>query len=387
MTEPSAAFSAAATSTPAVSTHVPVHHPFRRVSAAATLAATLLASITPGQALAQGAPAASSAAATPAPAAPSAKPASTGPIPSVATTATTTTTASPAAPAASSSAATSPSAAPSATAATSSAPPDPIVGCVESYTEGQRLRNDGHLLEGRAEFWECSQAACPAALRKDCIAWSEEIRAQIPTVSFRVTLDGKIATEAKVYLDGRLLEKALDGRAVELNPGPHKASFEYSTMPEQEQDFIAAEGERYRIINAEFHSAVAATPGDTGAAPGDTGATPGTVERPVPTLTYVFLGLGAVGAVSAAVWGISTSVTKSDLEATCKPTCSQSKIDAVKQRALITDISMGVGVLGFAAAGLTYFLRPEVPAAGSVEFEAMNIGTHGALGLVTVHTN
>lgn len=368
------------------STHIAVHHPLRRIAAAATVTATLLASITPGQARAQTAPASSTAGA--APAAPSAKPASTGPIPSVATTAATTT-ATPAASGATSTATPSASGTATATtgtAATNTAPPDPIVGCVESYTEGQRLRNDGHLLEGRAEFWECSQAVCPAALRKDCIAWSEEIRAQIPTVSFRVTLDGKIASEAKVYLDGRLMEKALDGRAVELNPGPHKASFEYGALAPQEQEFIAAEGERYRIINAEFHSATPVASGDTGAAPG-TPAAPGTVERPVPTLTYVFLGLGAVGGISAAVWGVSTSVTKSDLEATCSPRCSETKIDAVKQRALITDISMGVGVLGFAAAGLTYFLRPEVPASGSVEFEAMNVGNHGALGLVTVHTN
>lgn len=264
------------------------------------------------------------------------------------------------------------------------ASPDPVVKCVESYTEGQRLRNDGHLLEGRAEFWECSQAACPAALRKDCIAWSEEIRAQIPTVSFRVTLDGKIATEAKVYLDGRLLEKALDGRAVELNPGPHKARFEYATQPPQEQEFVAAEGERYRIINAEFQSAQTAATSPAGE---PLPSSPPTVmERPVPTLTYVFLGLGAVGAVSAAAWGISTSVTVSDLEATCSPDCEQGKIDAVKQRALITDISMGVGALGFIGAGITYFMRPEVPASGSVEFDAASVGDHGALGIIRVHT-
>lgn len=273
---------------------------------------------------------------------------------------------------------------PAAPAATPSAP-DPVVQCVESYTEGQRLRNDGHLLEGRGEFWECSKAACPAALRKDCIAWSEEIRAQIPTVSFRVTLDGKIATEAKVYLDGRLLEKALEGRAVELNPGPHKARFEYGTQPAQEQDFVAAEGERYRILNAEFQSAAVATnPGATGPLGEPLPSSPPTVmERPVPTLTYIFLGLGAVGAVSAAAWGISTSVTESDLDATCKPTCSEGKIDAVKQRAMITDISLGVGAVGFVGAALTYFLRPEVPA--SVELDAMNVGDHGALGLVRFH--
>lgn len=271
----------------------------------------------------------------------------------------------------------------------SSAAPDPVVQCVESYTEGQRLRNDGHLLEGRAQFWECSKAACPAAIRKDCIAWSEEIRAQIPTVSFRVTLDGKVANEAKVYLDGVLTEKALEGRAVELNPGPHKVRFEYGSHPAQEQEFVAAEGERYRIINAEFHSASPAEPASTGVAGGPLPSSPPTViERPVPTLTYVFLGLGAVGAVSAAAWGISTSVTVSDLEATCSPQCSQGKIDAVEQRALITDISLGVGAAGFIAAGLTYFLRPEVPAsAGSVEFDAQNVGSHGALGLLRVHTN
>lgn len=264
--------------------------------------------------------------------------------------------------------------------------PDPVVKCVESYTEGQRLRNDGHLLEGRSEFWECSQAACPAALRKDCITWSEEIRAMIPTVSFRVTLDGKIAPDAKVYLDGRLMEKALDGRAVELNPGPHKATFEYGNFPAQEQEFVAAEGERYRIINAEFKSAAtAATTTGAGSGTTDTGIVAG--ERPVPTLTYVFLGVGAAGAISAAVWGISASVTKSDLEATCAPECSQEKIDAVKQRALISDISTGVSILGFAGAAITYFTRPEVPTAGSVEFGATNLGSHGAFGSVRVFTN
>jgi len=250
------------------------------------------------------------------------------------------------------------------------------------------LRNDGHLLEGRAEFWECSKAACPAAIRKDCIAWSEEIRAQIPTVSFRVTLDGKVATEAKVYLDGRLTEKALEGRAVELNPGPHKVRFEYGSHPPQEQEFVAAEGERYRIINAEFHSAPT-EPASTAAAGGPLPSSPPTVmERPVPTLTYVFLGLGAVGAVSAAAWGISTSVTVSDLEATCSPQCSQGKIDAVEQRALITNISLSVSAASFIAAGLTYFLRPEVPAsASSVEFNAQNVSNHSALSLFRVHTN
>jgi hypothetical protein len=263
--------------------------------------------------------------------------------------------------------------------------PDPVVKCVESYTEGQRLRNDGHLLEGRTEFWECSQAACPAALRKDCITWSEEIRAQIPTVSFRVTLDGKIAPDAKVYLDGRLLESAMDGRAVEVNPGPHKANFEYGEFPAQEQDFVAAEGERYRIINAEFKSVASAAVGAGTGGTSDTGLV--AAERPVPTITYVLLGVGAAGAISAAVWGVSASVTKSDLEATCAPVCSQGKIDAVKQRALISDISTGVSILGFAGAAITYFTRPEVPSAGSVEFGAMNIGDHGAFGLVKIHTN
>lgn len=264
--------------------------------------------------------------------------------------------------------------------------PDPVVKCVESYTEGQRLRNDGHLLEGRTEFWECSQAACPAALRKDCITWSEEIRAQIPTVSFRVTLDGKIASDAKVYLDGRLLESAMDGRAVEVNPGPHKATFEYGEFPAQEQDFVAAEGERYRIINAEFKSVATAATG-SGVAGGTSDSGLVSAERPTPIVTYVLLGVGAAGAISAAVWGISASVTKSDLEATCAPECSQNKIDAVKQRALISDVSTGVSILGFAGAAITYFTRPEAPSAGSVEFGATNIGDHGAFGLLKIHTN
>lgn len=262
--------------------------------------------------------------------------------------------------------------------------PDPVVKCVESYTEGQRLRNDGHLLEGRAQFWECSQSTCPAALRKDCITWSEELKAQIPTVSFRATLDGKLASDAKVYLDGRLLETALGGRAVELNPGPHTARFELGSFPAQEQEFVAAEGERYRVLNAEFKSL---TPAPVAVNTSPTPLVDTAPERPIPTLTYVFLGVGVAGAISAVVWGISTSVTKGDLEATCSPNCSQNKIDAVKQRALLSDISTGVGILGFAGAAITYFTRPEAPRVGSVELDAVNLGSHGALGLVRVHTN
>lgn len=278
------------------------------------------------------------------------------------------------------------------------APADPLSRCVAAFTEGQRLRNDGHLVEGRAEFLVCSQAACPAALRTDCITWSEELRSQIPSVSFRVTVDHKIAQEAKVFLDGNPLPSALEGRAVELNPGPHTARFEYADQPAQEQQFVAAEGERYRVIQAEFASGTSEpAPGVNTPEPAPGANTPlaqrlpssppAVLERPTPIATYVFLGVGAAAAINAVVWGLSATVTKNDLEATCSPNCEENKIDAVKQRALISDISTGASVLSLAGAVLTYYLRPEAPSSGTVEVGATNLSDHGIMGLVRVHTN
>src|SRR5690606_30779852 len=109
------------------------------------------------------------------------------------------------------------------------------------------------------------------------------------------------------------------------------------------------------------------------------------VERPVPTVTYVFLGLGAVGAISAGAWGLSTMVTKNDLEATCAPNCSDDKIGAVEQRALLTDISAGVGLLSLIIAGTTYLLRPEVSTTPAVEFDAATLDGNGMMGVVRFH--
>ena len=262
---------------------------------------------------------------------------------------------------------------------------DPVEACLSEHTDGQALRNQGKLLESREAFRSCSQNHCPAAVRRDCLAWSDELRTQIPTMTFRVTLDGKTTTDAKVYLDGDLLDKAMDGRAVELNPGIYRLRFELGDFPPLEQELIASEGERYRVVTGAFQNpeaeVAAAPPPPVVTAP----LSPpklDDVERPIPIVTYVFLGLGAVGAISAGAWGLSTMVTKNDLEATCSPNCSDNKISAVEQRALLTDISAGVGLLSFIIAGTTYFLRPTVNETPAVEFDAAAIGDDGMMGIV-----
>ena len=266
-------------------------------------------------------------------------------------------------------------------------PVDPVAVCLSEHTDGQALRNQGKLLESRDAFRKCSQNVCPAVVRRDCLAWSDELRSQIPTVTFRVTLDGKTTTDAKVYLDGDFLEKAMDGRAVELNPGIYQLRFEHGDFPALEQELIASEGERYRVVTGAFQ-----TPQDDQVAVAPPPVAPTLlppkaeeIERPVPTVTYVFLGLGAVGAISAGAWGLSTMVTKNDLEATCSPNCSDDKIGAVEQRALLTDISAGVGLLSLIIAGTTYLLRPEVSSTPAVEFDAASLNGDGLMGVVRVN--
>src|SRR5262245_42113142 len=58
--------------------------------------------------------------------------------------------------------------------------------CLQSYEKAQVHMGDHKLSLARAALVICTNDACPALLRKDCLGWMHDLDAQQPTLAFRV---------------------------------------------------------------------------------------------------------------------------------------------------------------------------------------------------------
>ena len=226
----------------------------------------------------------------------------------------------------------------------------PIVqACVDQHTSSQELRMDGKLLESRGAMLECAAEACPALLQRDCVNWIEEIRTQIPSITFRVTLDGQSRTDAQIYIDGDVAHEPASGKAVDVNPGRHRLRVAFPGVPAFEQEVVLNEGERYRLVEI----ALTSPPREPPPKP--------ELHRPIPTATYVLGGIAVVGAVNGVIWGTSSLSLRKELDDTCAPNCADDRVNSLRQRALIADLSWGVSALSAIGAATFFVLRPEVP--------------------------
>jgi hypothetical protein len=244
----------------------------------------------------------------------------------------------------------------------------PVVqACVDQHTSAQELRMEGKLLESRNAMLECAAEACPALLQRDCVNWIEEIRTEIPSLTFRVTLDGQSRTDARIYIDGVVAHEPASGKAVDVNPGRHRLRVIFPGVPAFEQELVLNEGERYRLVEIALTSPPRQPPPKP------------EMHRPIPTGTYVLGGIAVVGAVSGVIWGASSLSLRKELDDTCAPNCADDQVNRLRQRALIADVSWGVSALSAIGAAAFFVFRPEVP----VEVDVAVL-PGGGLGVVRV---
>ncbi len=257
---------------------------------------------------------------------------------------------------------------------------DKVAACLSSHTEGQELRQNSKLLESRDAFRLCSAAECPNQIIRDCGEWLEQVQRQIPSFSLRITADGASRADAKVYLDGAPIEK-LSGKSLDVNPGVHRLRVTLPPFEPYESELVISDGEQFRVVEVAFK-----TPAPFLVAPTPEPPPPQPImHRPIPVATYVFAGLTAAAAVSGAGWGLSSWSLRRELEASCAPRCTDQGIDVLKQRALLTDISWGVGAASLITAVTFYVFRPEQPLdPETVEVDVSWLPSGGAVGTVSV---
>ena len=241
--------------------------------------------------------------------------------------------------------------------------------CLTAHREAQALRRQYRLLESRDQLLACGNSACPGPVKRDCLRWLDEVALQIASVVVHVdTGDSSPPHDVKVYIDGNLRFESIPNRAIELNPGTYRFRFEVEGRQPVELEVTVEEAEKFKNVTVKYSAPEKNPNGLSGGSSNSSSRSPISVsfapsskgpERPVPTATYIFAGLGAAAAINFAFWGISAQSLKGELEDKCAPNCEQVYIDRIRTRALVADISLGISVASFATAAITYFARPQ----------------------------
>jgi hypothetical protein len=256
-----------------------------------------------------------------------------------------------------------PTVAPSASAAALTAPSaaPAEVPCVGEHERSQLLRQEGQLLEARTLLLQCARVECAPAIRGDCVRWQQELQLSVPSLVFGATLDGQDHSEVVVSMDGRVITRHLDGRALEFDPGEYEFEFESATGQTLSRRITVREGEKARLVSVAFVSPGAQVPAES-PTPVPAPAAPAPPERPVPAIAYVLGGVAVVATASWIYFGTSALEKERDASEQCAPFCSTEKTDDIRMRVWGADVSAAVAVTAAAAALYTYWTRPEVAA-------------------------
>ena len=229
-----------------------------------------------------------------------------------------------------------------------------VQACIDAHGSGQELRKQGKLKDAKAQFIKCAAEDCPTVIRQDCDMFLRDLSKIMPTIVLAaVDEKGNDLANVRVVIDGRPLVGELNGRSIQIDPGPHQFLFVSEDGRETKKTVVVREGDRARPVQVTF---AAVGPGPK-TQPQPAGGTQRPTEpAPTPdtstgsgskTAAYVFtaVGLAAVGAF--AYFGLTGMREENDLEETCSPNCTDEQIDPIRQDYLLADISLGVAALSF----------------------------------------
>jgi len=229
-----------------------------------------------------------------------------------------------------------------------------VGACIAASEQVQELRRQGKLQKARDAVAGCMNTKCPAMIRTDCDEFSRTLEAALPTLLLRVTSKaGGDVSSAKLTLDG--VEVALDGRALDVDPGTHQVSASAEGFEPSTTRIVVQEGAKNRAVELQLVP--------KGAALASSSATPAAKSSRTPaTGTWIAtgaLGVTAVAALSVfAGMGLSANGRFDELEAQCGGRCASSDVDKLRTRYLVADVSLVVGVVSAVAAGAVFLLGP-----------------------------
>lgn len=220
--------------------------------------------------------------------------------------------------------------------------------CIQASERGQEKRKAGELVEAGRLFASCSVDACAPEIRSDCGQWFREVEATLPTVVL-VARDsaGSDVVDVRVELDGVEIARQLDGRPVAVDPG--KRVFRFARGERSvETTVLVVSGQKNRQIRVLLPAPSKPAPTASAETPSESTRSalpPSEAGSPWPWI------LGGAGLMAIGVGAFVGVSAKRDLDALesdpCakRRTCSQGDVDSVRDRFLVADVVMGVGVI------------------------------------------
>ncbi len=235
--------------------------------------------------------------------------------------------------------------------------------CVAAHVNAQEERQAGHLVAAVRALDACSTDACPPLVRNDCIAWAEAWPSAVPSIIL-VVRDAQDVEQsrASIVIDGEPSAASLDGRPIQLDPGPHKLKVTLEDGSVLEKTVVLAEGEKARKVTL----APPAAPVPVG--PGFPSAS-------------VWVPLAAVATVGTALFATLAGIGKgkeNELDG-CAPNCRADDVAEMRRLYLAADVSLGVGAAGAAALALYFGIGAAiVPSRGTAAQVTLQPSVGGA---------
>ncbi len=240
--------------------------------------------------------------------------------------------------------------------------------CIQANEEAGPLRRAGKLREARARLRLCSAESCPLAVRKDCLAGAAQADLEVPTVGFSVQgPDGNDLSAVTVSIDGQPLVTKLDGKAIDVDPGPHVFRFEAVGQAPVEKTLVIVEGEKNRRERIQVGTPIAppavVTPVKVPAAPTLVSAPPNPRRALGLGVGGAGLGLLAAGAAAGLVATLEWSAAKNACGPTFPVHCSDgttatSNRSATVVAGAVADVALGLGAVAVVTGAVLVLLPP-----------------------------
>lgn len=253
--------------------------------------------------------------------------------------------------------------------------------CSDAFEQSQRLRNSADYLEAAGQALRCASDACGAFLSEECGRLYGEIQAATPSVVLAArSADGAELQNVSVTLDGGSSSLPLDGKPLLVNPGHHEFVFEARGREPSKLTTTILAGERFRPIIAVLAEKAPPQP-----PPSERGeAASGRAQHGrIPVASYVLGGIGVAGLAGFVGFRIAGANDYAALERDCKPTCTQSSVDAVRQKYVLSYTSLAIGAAASIAAVTFYFAAPSQPSqqAATLQIRQVSSGLTAHLDL------
>jgi len=225
---------------------------------------------------------------------------------------------------------------------------DEKLACVAAADAAQQQRSAGKLLQARASLQICARDVCPGLVRSDCTRWLSEVEGSVPTLVLRAQdRRGQDLIDVKVWLDGTPIADKIDGFPIDVDPGQHVLSCEHAGSKKLRQEIVIRTGDRNRTISLVLEDLEPILP--VVIPPQERS---GLAQiRPA---VWVFAGIAVAAAGTGTYFGVRALSDRNALERECAPNCDPSRLDPIKTKINIADISFGVAILSAGVA--TYFL-------------------------------